>query len=338
MKKVIMFISLIIATLTVLFISSTKIFAHSPYIHVNTFDLSTETVTFGDSDYYILRSPYRDTVVENWKLYGVNGNNLNYITKGTTNFLTNGLSNGQFDYSVISNTFYNRSLSMLNDIYLYNSDIITTTYNDIDIAVTYTLDIDYVSLTPFNVIWSYSGTTWNSGWNVPVNNQVYGLKLQFFAYVNDNDNIFNYVSVYFYDVNGNLISGGGSFESFENDTFNFGLAIKPSVQDVDTAYIDGYDNGYDNGVANGIVAGYNNGYNVGLDDGFDSGYDGGYLVGYNAGTQIDTDVRPMFETLITFIGSVFMLTIFPGVTIGTLASIPIMFALFKWFMKMFGGK
>ena len=90
----------------------------------------------------------------------------------------------------------------------------------------------------------------------------------------------------------------------------------------------------------GYSEGYIVGYNEGLDNStqYESGYDDGYQVGYDDGTALSTDVRPMFESLITFIGSVFMLTIFPGVTIGTLVSIPIMFALFKWFMKMFGGK
>jgi hypothetical protein len=90
----------------------------------------------------------------------------------------------------------------------------------------------------------------------------------------------------------------------------------------------------------GYSEGYIVGYNEGLDNSqqYESGYHDGYQLGYDDGTALSTDVRPMFESLITFIGSVFMLTIFPGVTIGTLVSIPIMFALFKWFMKMFGGK
>jgi len=90
----------------------------------------------------------------------------------------------------------------------------------------------------------------------------------------------------------------------------------------------------------GYSEGYIVGYNEGLDnsDQYENGYDDGYQAGYNDGTAIDTDVRPLFQTLISFIGSVFMLTIFPGVTIGVLVSIPISFALFKWFMKMFGGK
>ena len=99
-----------------------------------------------------------------------------------------------------------------------------------------------------------------------------------------------------------------------------------------------YWNGYDDGMSSGLIDGYNNGYANGINQSYQIGYDDGYLDGYDDGTAIDTDVRPLFQTLISFIGSVFMLTIFPGVTIGVLVSIPISFALFKWFMKMFGGK
>ena len=60
--------------------------------------------------------------------------------------------------------------------------------------------------------------------------------------------------------------------------------------------------------------------------------------GYSAGLIADLDVKPIFQNLITFIGTVFSLQLFPGMTIGALAIIPISFAVFKWFMKMFGGK
>jgi len=60
--------------------------------------------------------------------------------------------------------------------------------------------------------------------------------------------------------------------------------------------------------------------------------------GYSAGLNANLDVKPLFQNLIVFIGTVFSLEIFPGMTIGALAIIPISFAVFKWFMKMFGGK
>lgn len=96
---------------------------------------------------------------------------------------------------------------------------------------------------------------------------------------------------------------------------------------------DAYNNGY-----NDAIRDYGDNYDVIYDEGYNDGHSVGYNDGYNDGLSSDLDVKPLFNNLISFIGSVFMLTIFPGVTIGVLVSIPISFALFKWFMRMFGGK
>lgn len=95
---------------------------------------------------------------------------------------------------------------------------------------------------------------------------------------------------------------------------------------------------YNSGFGVGYIEGYNEGFENGSDQSFSVGYDEGYNVGYDEGLSADLNVAPLFTQLITHIGSVFGLVIFPGVTIGTLVSIPIAFALFKWFMKIFGGK
>lgn len=137
------------------------------------------------------------------------------------------------------------------------------------------------------------------------------------------------VQIYFHYT----LSGGVTITQFRQSFLeNVSLYFNTSI-DLSQLIQDAYDNGF-----NDAQRLYTDEYQMIFENGKDVGYDDGYLAGYNAGTQLDTDVRPMFQTLITFIGSIFGLTIFPGVTIGTLASIPIMFALFKWFMKMFGGK
>lgn len=289
MKKILIFLSMVIPFFL---ISSTKIFAHSPYYQANVFDLSTQVVNFGDSDYYVLRSPYRDTVEFTNKIYTINGDNLLYSRQEISGFNTPVLSNGQYVYTSISNMLSNKLIQHIDENEITFNDLVTVTFNGVDVYVSYTLDIDYTSSTPFNVIWSYSGTLWNNGWNVPVNNLAYGLKVQFFAYVDDSDNAFNYVSVYFYDVNGNQITGGGSFTYSLDDDFNLGLAIKPDTTSVDTAYINGYDNGYNNGQSNGFI----DGYGKGKDDGYNSGYGTGYDKGYNQGS---TDNMPNFFVLMT---------------------------------------
>lgn len=137
------------------------------------------------------------------------------------------------------------------------------------------------------------------------------------------------VQIYFHYT---LTSGVSTTQFRQSFLQNVSLYFNTAV-DINQLIQDAYDNGFkdaQNLYTDDYWHAYNNGYDDGLDD--------GYLEGYNDGTNLGTDVRPMFQTLITFIGSVFGLTIFPGVTIGTLASIPIMFGLFKWFMKIFGGK
>ncbi len=95
---------------------------------------------------------------------------------------------------------------------------------------------------------------------------------------------------------------------------------------------------YEDGYNDGLNFGYNKGYDEGYDEGYDSGYYygsyDGYDNGYNDAISLDSDIRPMFNQLLSFIGGIFKLEIFPGVTIGTLISIPIAFGVFRWFLKI----
>lgn len=125
---------------------------------------------------------------------------------------------------------------------------------------------------------------------------------------------------------------------YYNITMNNLNATSKFINNVSHGTNEEYWKGYDDGYFLGNLDGYNNGLNQSYDNGYDDGYDVGYDVGYDLGLSADLNVAPLFTQLISHIGSVFGLVIFPGVTIGTLVSIPIAFALFKWFMKMFGGK
>ena len=95
-----------------------------------------------------------------------------------------------------------------------------------------------------------------------------------------------------------------------------------------------YEDGYNDGLNFGYNKGYDEGYNKGYGDGSEYGHDLGYVNGYNDGIALDSDIRPMFNQLLSFIGGIFKLEIFPSVTIGTLISIPIAFGVFRWFLKL----
>jgi hypothetical protein len=105
---------------------------------------------------------------------------------------------------------------------------------------------------------------------------------------------------------------------------------------------------YENGLADADVSGYYDlGYQDALDDvswidansdGFDdASYNAGDTAGYNRGI-IGTLDFGVFTAVLDLMSGIFTTTIFPGVTIGTLASIPIVFGIFRWFLKVAGGK
>lgn len=323
MKKVIIFISLIIVALIGFKINTNA---------SQTFTRSTQTVSFAGADYTILKSPFAD-------LTTINGYNQyidissTYVQMGsiTSNNLTvstpvNAL--GQYKYGNLASLFGNLLINWFDtDIGWVNEFF--TPYNLIDgsLEYNYHLVIDYTFASPNDIIVNVDDNGW---FQASSNVSKVSLDLYVSMGVYPNYSVNFYLT--YYDNNNVVIGSSGAFGG--SDTW-IGIAFY-GISQVD--YDNGYQSGYNNGLSDGFVDGYNNGYNGGLDEGYDEGYNDGYISGYDDGTSLSTDVRPMFQTLITFIGSVFSLTIFPGVTIGTLASIPIMFALFKWFMKFFGGK
>jgi len=61
-----------------------------------------------------------------------------------------------------------------------------------------------------------------------------------------------------------------------------------------------------------------------------------YTAGYNVGLTAELDLT-WWTAMIDFTGSIFQKEIFPNVSIGLLASIPITFALFKWLLRYLGN-
>ena len=60
--------------------------------------------------------------------------------------------------------------------------------------------------------------------------------------------------------------------------------------------------------------------------------------GYNEGVAVNIDVKSFFEQVLDGISGIFTMVIMPGFTVGAFVMIPISFGLFKWFMKIFGGR
>ena len=105
--------------------------------------------------------------------------------------------------------------------------------------------------------------------------------------------------------------------------------------------LDGYSSGYDVGVSSGYSLGVIEGYDDALSDvgwgdaDLDSYDDDSWQDGYNAGVLSEINFS-WFGAVLDGIEGIFTLEIWPGVSIGLLISIPIMFAVVRWFLKMVG--
>lgn len=101
-----------------------------------------------------------------------------------------------------------------------------------------------------------------------------------------------------------------------------------TLRDTAIAVSDSYDTGYDDGEDNII----DNFLGTTLTDTNSDGYDDtSWLAGNTAG--IDYSV---FTGLLDGMSGIFQMVILPGITVGLLASIPIAFALLRWFLKLRG--
>lgn len=143
-------------------------------------------------------------------------------------------------------------------------------------------------------------------------------------YVNDNN---------VYWLSDTLKAIQDAYDRGVTDTIDSGVLVIDDNNDGydDTSYINGI-NSISTSIASACtdLADHN-------DDGYeDCSYTNGYNVGVTYGMSSNIDAS-WFTSMIDIAGSIFTKEIFPGTTIGMLASIPIAFALFAWFMKL-GGK
>lgn len=161
----------------------------------------------------------------------------------------------------------------------------------------------------------------------------------------------NKMIVHVYKIFGTM--GMGDLESIKANGYDVDVPIlfDYSVMSQTPSYY--YDLGYDNGFNDGWRDSLLNTWDYGVlntinddltrfshefllsdyEDSFD--YDAGFSDGYSYGYNLETDFSLFTQTL-TFMGGIFAIEIWPNVSIGLLASIPIGLALFKWFLGLFG--
>lgn len=124
----------------------------------------------------------------------------------------------------------------------------------------------------------------------------------------------------------------------------------------------GYESGYTAGYEAGQTAGYSAGYEAGLiggydsayEDGFDAGETAGYVEGWDDGYNVGYDYgytagqisaqegtenfsTNWFVSILSGVGGILSIEIFPNFRIGFLLLIPVVFGLFYWLIGMLKG-
>lgn len=74
---------------------------------------------------------------------------------------------------------------------------------------------------------------------------------------------------------------------------------------------------------------------TGLDDEFDNRYDTGYGQGFTAGFESKGNLE-WLEDVATAVKDIFSVEIFPGMTVGFIVLFPLVVAIVKWFLSLFG--
>ncbi len=157
---------------------------------------------------------------------------------------------------------------------------------------------------------------------------------------------------------------GGHYEGYSeglDEGYNNGYG-EGYINGRTDGYNNGYDVGYINGRTDGYNNGYNNGYNVGYDDGYMdgkeyginfgreywyevgyevgfgqgriAGYDEGYSVGYSDGLSETTDKNfgRLLGGLFTGIGAFLAINLLPGISIGAIIAVPIVFGIIAFIL------
>jgi len=129
---------------------------------------------------------------------------------------------------------------------------------------------------------------------------------------------------------------GQTFEPVTAGTVIFNL--EPIT---DGSYSAGYTDGYDAGLQENNEQAFNDGFSAGYDDGYTDGQVYYYNQGYDAGFQdgLNEDAFGMGWLLAFFglFGQIFSIQLLPGLTIGMIVGIPVVFTTFRFFIKMVRG-
>lgn len=167
--------------------------------------------------------------------------------------------------------------------------------------------------------------------------------------INEQENIYTLNNLNWYDystnledpnfyniciVNGNAISTRNYYISLTGlNGYNEETEISYSITITEKSYLKGF--------VDGETKGYKEGYDMGLQDGENTGYSKGYEIGFKDGTSNAGSpmlkpfdlIKQSFLSINQFMNK----QIFPGITIWTIISIPLIFSLLILILKVIRG-
>lgn len=121
----------------------------------------------------------------------------------------------------------------------------------------------------------------------------------------------------------------------EDVSYYFKLYVKTESQ-YQLGYDEGYNRGWEDGEYYGYFNGHDDGYTVGYDDGYSYGHDIGRNEGLNEGTSA---WGVLFTSMLSTFGAVLSIEIFPNLTLGMIAAVPLILGLLSFIIGVAkGGK
>lgn len=146
-------------------------------------------------------------------------------------------------------------------------------------------------------------------------------------------------------------------KTFVNDEYGSMLGVIPFFRDFSALYIEypadyyspeyltGYGHGRNTGYTDGFNTGYYSGYNDGVRDGdpetyqrgYNDGYNDGYTTGFNDGTFAELDIFAYLQALFgdQGLGRLLKIELLPGVSLGAVIMIPLMFFIVSFILRWF---
>jgi len=241
-----------------------------------------------------------------------------------------GSYNYTYSFTGVEDTVIHYSITIADEILPYPTDLSDADFVEYSLYCNYSTSSDYYVVNESDDIDNY-GSVIAEGYFVAIDD----FTLTFIFEINNTDQTYNS------DVDLML------------DTTSIGIRYFDSYEPFPTRdYFTGWQDGFDEGLADGLVDGWQDGYDIGVDNAQNGMYDYGSAVygfpesgsydyfegyddGYTTGSGISIETFNLWPGVWDFMSGLFLIQLFPGLTIGALFGISITVPLAFWMLKFF---